>query len=273
MGQKDVISKQIFKRILVDVATYIFKLQLESVELIETEQQRIEERRADLVARVVDSEGKAFILHLEIQNQNQKTMPDRMLRYLTDIRLNYPDEDVFQYLLYIGKEALTMPDNIQTAQLNYRYAVIDMHEIDYHVFMAQNTPDALVMAILCDFKDSSTKDVVHEIISKLIALSQDDKKMLREYISMLEILASNRNINLDIQQEFEMLQIEIEKLPSFMMGEGKGIEKGINREREKSKKKFLKIAKQLLMMNIPVEKIIEMTELDKSDIENLKKED
>jgi len=38
MGHKDVISKQIFKRILIDVATYIFKLELESVELSETDQ-------------------------------------------------------------------------------------------------------------------------------------------------------------------------------------------------------------------------------------------
>ncbi|MDP2427833.1 MAG: hypothetical protein Q8N29_00590, partial [Methylobacter sp.] len=83
MGHKDVISKQIFKRILIDVATYIFKLELESVELIETEQQRIEDRRADLTARVRDSASKSFILHIEIQNNNQKDMPDRMLRYLT----------------------------------------------------------------------------------------------------------------------------------------------------------------------------------------------
>ena len=71
MGQKDIISKQIFKRILIDVATYIFKLQLETVELIETEQQRIEDRRADLVARVIDNEANNFILHIEIQNNNQ----------------------------------------------------------------------------------------------------------------------------------------------------------------------------------------------------------
>jgi hypothetical protein len=57
MRQKDIISKQIFKRILIDVATYIFKLQLETVELIESEQQRIEDRRADLTARVKDSDG------------------------------------------------------------------------------------------------------------------------------------------------------------------------------------------------------------------------
>ena len=62
MTQKDIISKQIFKRIFVDIATYIFKLDLKTVELIETEQQRIEDRRADLVASVVDNMGNVYWL-------------------------------------------------------------------------------------------------------------------------------------------------------------------------------------------------------------------
>jgi hypothetical protein len=58
-----------------------------------------------------------------------------------------------------------------------------------------------------------------------------------------------------------MLEIDIEKLPSFIMGR--------NRAREEIKNKLLNIAKELLIMNVPLEKIIEITELDKSDLENL----
>ncbi len=106
MEKQDVISKSILKRIFVDVATYLFGLKLHDVQLLETEQQRIEERRADLVARVLDDNGKKFILHIEIQNQNHRKMATRMLRYLTDIRFKYPDEEIFQYLLYIGQNKL-----------------------------------------------------------------------------------------------------------------------------------------------------------------------
>jgi hypothetical protein len=269
MGQKDIISKQIFKRILMDVATYIFKLQLETVELIETEQQRIEDRRADLVARVKDSDGKAFILHIEIQNQNQKDMPDRMLRYLTDIRLNYPGEMVFQYLLYIGKAALAMPDRIQTAQLQYCYMVIDMHDLDYHFFINQNSPDAIVMALLCDIKEMEMKAVIHEVFIKLMATLQNDSKKLREYLSMVEILASNRNINLDIQQEFEMLQIEIEKLPSFMMGQEKGMKKGMAMG---ARERALMIAKQLIKRNFSLEEIAQVTGIEVTALASLDQE-
>ncbi|NJO17522.1 MAG: hypothetical protein HC877_17835 [Thioploca sp.] len=131
MTQKDLISKQIIKRIFIDVATYLFQLELTEVELIETEQQRIEDRRADLVAKVVDSAGKSLIVHLEIQNQNQPQMPDRMLRYLTDIRLSYPNQTVYQCLLYIGKAPISMANGITTEQLHYRYQLLDMHDIDY----------------------------------------------------------------------------------------------------------------------------------------------
>ena len=270
MAQKDLISKQIFKRILVDVATTIFKLDLTQVELIETEQQRIEDRRADLCARVQDRAGNSFILHIEIQNQNQHAMPGRMLRYLSDILLNYPGENVVQYLLYIGKAALTMPDGLDTNQLHYRYQLLDMHDMDYQFFLKQNSPDAIIMAVLCDFKDQDNKTVIHEILTKLTALTQHDSRQLRECLTMLEILSSNRDLNLDIQQEFEMLQIEIEKLPSYVIGEQKGMAIGEQKGMVVGeRKKALAIAKQLLAINLDKEKIAQITGLELKELDNL----
>ncbi len=41
MGQKDIISKDILKRLLLDMAVYLFRLDLIDAELLSTEQQRI----------------------------------------------------------------------------------------------------------------------------------------------------------------------------------------------------------------------------------------
>ena len=265
-GQKDIISKEIFKRILIDIATYIFKLDLASVELIETEQQRIEDRRNDLTAKVVDSSGQRFILHLEIQNQNQDLMPHRMLRYFSDIAIHYPDETIYQYLLYIGKEPLTMADGIRNANLQYRYKVIDMHTLDYRFFMRQNSADALVLAVLCDFKDMKPRAVVHEILTRLLALMGQDSKGLREYVMMLEVLATNRDLNVDIQQEFEMLEIEVEKLPSYLMGEERGEKRGEQR-------KAIAVAKQLFQLNMPLEQIAKISGLSIDELQQLKDTD
>ena len=50
MSQKDIVSKDILKRLLLDMATYLLRLDLVDAELLSTEAQRIEDRRADLVA-------------------------------------------------------------------------------------------------------------------------------------------------------------------------------------------------------------------------------
>jgi len=159
-----------------------------------------------------------------------------------------------------------MAEGIESRQLNYRYGLVDMHAIDYRLFMEQDTPDAIVMAILCDFRGESARQVVHGLLTRLIQLTRYDAKRLREYISMLEILASNRNIDIDIQQEFEMLQVEIEKLPSFVLGEKKGIQQGMQ---EGEKRKALLVAKRLLALDMPVEQIAQITELEPAEIEKL----
>lgn len=137
MAEKDIISKDVLQHLAADIANILLHLDVEheSVELLQTEQQRIESRRADMVARMRRrSNGEQFILHVEIQNANDATMPIRMLRYLTDIVMIYQDEPVHQYLVYIGKSRLTMPNEYLQPDLHYRYQILDMHTVDCAIY-------------------------------------------------------------------------------------------------------------------------------------------
>jgi len=130
MGNKDIISKKVLRRLAVDIANVLLDLNVdsESVELLETEQQRIELRQADMVVRLKEAKtGQSFILHLEIQNNNHSYMPLRMLRYYTDIQMNWQKEEIRQYMLYIGSSKLTMKSEIKTSNLSYRYQILDIH--------------------------------------------------------------------------------------------------------------------------------------------------
>ena len=89
------------------MARILLGLDIVELEIMETGQQRVEERRADVVAKV-QAHDSEYLLHIETQNDNQSQMPKRMLRYLSDILLAYPGIEVKQYLIYIGKEKLTM---------------------------------------------------------------------------------------------------------------------------------------------------------------------
>jgi len=270
MGKKDVISKSIFQRIVRDFATYLFDLPVTEVELLDTEKQRIEDRHADLVARVTDTAGQAFILHIEIQNHNDPLMPPRMLRYLADVLLAHGGLPVRQYLVYIGKEGLRMADGLDSAQLSYHYAVIDMRTVDCQTLLRQDSPDAWVLAVLADFKGKPARKIVHDILARLVQRLNEEPPRLREYVSMLEILATNRDLSLNINEELEMLTIDFEKLPTYQMGMKKGIEKGIEQGREEgTHAQALAIAARLLAKGMEPAQVAALTDLPLADIERL----
>ena len=260
MGDKDIISKQIFKRLVRDFATVLFGLPVTDVELLETSHLRIEDRRADLVAKVWLPDGQVFILHTEIQNDNQRVFPIRMLRYLTDILLENLGLPVRQYLVYIGREPLRMADGLNLPDLlEYRHKIIDMHQIDCADLLRKDSPDAWVLAVLCDFHERQSRAVIHEILARLMQRFQDQPSTLREYVAMLEILSDNRDLNLDIREELDMLAINLEKLPSYQIGKTEGVHE-----------QSLTIAAKLLAEGNEADWIASITGLPQAEVERLK---
>jgi hypothetical protein len=226
MGDKDIVSKDILKRIAVDIARVLLHLKVDRAEIVETEFQTVEDRRADLVAHMWGEEGE-FILHVEIQNDNDHDMPWRMLRYRADIGQSNAKVDTRQYLIYIGKAALAMPTEIQQTGLDYRYRIIDMHTVDCQTLLTQDNPDALVLAILCDFKGRPAREVIHFIIQRLQQLTANNESRFREYLRMLEILSTNRDLEKTIEEEEKMLsQVKYSQLPSFNIGWEQGLIEG-----------------------------------------------
>lgn len=82
MGKKDIISKHVLKQLTAEIANLLLGLDIDAdgIELLETEQQRVELRRADLVARVRQRQTQQpFILHVEIQNDHDAQIALRRL--------------------------------------------------------------------------------------------------------------------------------------------------------------------------------------------------
>jgi hypothetical protein len=227
MAEKDIVSKDILKRIAIDMARVLLHLKVDRAEIIDTEYQCIEDRRADLVAWMAGEDGE-FILHTEIQNDNHIKMPWRMLRYRAEIGHVRPETDIRQYLIYIGKDRLNMADGIQQSGLNYRYQIIDMHTVDCETLLNQGTPEALVFAILCDFKGRPEREVVHYILQRLHQLTAENESRFREYMRMLEVLSTNRALEQIIEEEEKMLsQVDQTRLPSYRIGMEQGILQGM----------------------------------------------
>ena len=71
-----------------------------------------------------------------------------------------------------------MPNRINEPGFRYQYRILDMRQIDYDALLQQDTPDALVLAILCDFNNRPAKDVVHYFLNRLKMLLKDDESGL-----------------------------------------------------------------------------------------------
>jgi hypothetical protein len=160
-------------------------------------------------------------------------MPRRMLRYYNDIKIRFKTLKIKQYIIYIGKDKLTMKNNIKEDNLNFNYDIIDMHDIDCEKLIKLDSPDALVLSILCDFKGKEELEVLTYITKRLQELTKDDEHKLGKYMLIMETLSQNRNLKDKLRKAEDMLRTtKYEDLPSYDIGMERGIEQGIQRGME-----------------------------------------
>jgi len=194
-------------------------------------------------------------------------MPLRMLRYYTDIRLAGHSGPIRQFLIYIGADRLTMPAGLDEPDLlAYRYGLVDMHRVDCAGLLAQDNPDALVLAVLCDFGDRRPQEVVTYIVRRLRELLGANERGFRQHITMLEILSKNRDLQAQVKEAEHMLtEIDIESLPSFTIGFERGEKKGEEKGLEEGKAQVV----HRLSSRLGVAEVSELLGLSVEDVKRI----
>ncbi|VFM98011.1 MAG: hypothetical protein BECKG1743D_GA0114223_105365 [Candidatus Kentron sp. G] len=108
-----------------------------------------------------------------------------------------------------------------------------MRHVDCRHLLEKDNPDALVLAIFCDFGDHDPQAVVNHIYTRLRALLRDDDKRFREYVDILHILSGGRDLKRQIEEAEKMLtQIDVERMPYYQLGMERGIERGMELGRD-----------------------------------------
>ncbi len=88
---------------------------------------------------------------------------------------------------------------------------------------------------MSDFKGYDAQGMVNHIIFRLHQLLEDDPEQFREYLSMLDILVENRNLQQYIEKAREMLtQVVVEKTGLYQLGEKRGEIRGEKRGKQRS---------------------------------------
>ena len=106
-------------------------------------------REPDMVVRLQD--GRIF--HLEIQSDNDPTMSWRMLDYYSPLRQRYPDSEIVQMVLYVGREPLVMQPEIRDEPLQFRYSLVDARTLDGEELLASRSIEDNLLAVLCNTTD------------------------------------------------------------------------------------------------------------------------
>jgi predicted transposase YdaD len=149
-------------------------------------------------------------------------MPLRMLEYGYLIYCQHKREP-YQLVLYVGYEKLSMESEIKLKNLYYRYRIIDIREIEADELLNSDSPEDVVMAILC--RMAKPEKTIKEILYKLSTLPP---KVMRDYILKLIYLSGLRRLDKIIREEVKKMPITIDVREHVLFQEGleEGIEKG-----------------------------------------------
>jgi hypothetical protein len=178
------------------------------------------ERRADWLKIGLDTttfERKLY--QIEFQAVDDPEMPLRMLIYwgLYSERYKLPVE---QYVVHIGEKNSLMPNYLKRENIWFEYKLISINTIDYELFLAADTPESIILAILADFKKENNIDVVGKI---LVALQNKAKnqRALQKYIYQMELLANLRELQPLISHQITKMSINYDLSKDFRYNQGK----------------------------------------------------
>jgi predicted transposase YdaD len=170
------------------------------------------------------------IIHIEIQVQQDKTLPERMLDYFYAIRKKYGKTPT-QIVLFVGKgnpppSKFEIKDEFGAQNLSFNFIVLDMKKIDPDVFIKSDKPEEVLVGVLAGkFKDKP--EIIKKVKKRIVEIVKDEKEIAK-YMDSISFLAGL----FDVEIEVKPMPIEVDIRKTFLYkwgekeGEKRGIEKG-----------------------------------------------
>lgn len=265
----DKVLKENQEKALPGITKRLLGLDIVKRETLASRLQHTKEREVDRLTKVTESSGKTYILNIEWQSSNDPNMLDRMLEYRV-MAWQVHHLPVKQYVLYMGSGKPTMKSSLEQEDLNFRYHIVNLGEIDYKFFLESNKPEEKVLAVLGDFGGDPPEQVITRVL-KEVSAEADGELSRNKYFNQLQILVQSRTLDIPFEIAMESIKtfFRIERDPLYKWGE----EKGAAKEREKAEKEKLNekiaIALKLKKMGVAVDDISLATGLSVDVIEKL----
>jgi predicted transposase YdaD len=162
--------------------------------------------------------GEMF--QIEIQVQQDKTMPERMFKYYYAIVEKYKKEPT-QIVLFVGK-GNPPPPEYETPKLNLKYEVLDMKRIDPDVFIKSRKPYEVIVGVLAG-KYREKPEAFSKVVKKISEIVKSEKEVIK-YMNDINFLASLFDVKIKVKPM--PIQIDIRKAPFYRWGREEGLKEG-----------------------------------------------
>ena len=235
MGDFDKILKENIEDIFLPLAEELLGISIKETFEVKDKIQTTIEREPDFLKRVIDHEGKEFILHLEFQTTNDPKMIYRMAEYRAILQRKY-EIPVCQLVIYLGSEKPWMRTQLSKEEQIKGFELHDIKKFSLQSALNSEIPEWIILSILTDYKKADAGKVIEKIIYKLQKASKSESE-LRKSIKQLVVLSRLRKLEVKIKQKINDMPITYDIKTDKLYNEGiqEGILEGIQKGRKKGR--------------------------------------
>jgi len=191
----------------------------------------IKSLRPDLLFR-----SKEKIFHIEIQVQQDKTLPERMLIYSVAIREKF-EKFPTQIVLFVGKG--NPPPSVFKSEFTiHKFKVVDMKKIDPDEFIRSDKPEEVIIGILAGkFKDKP--EIIRKVKKRILEILKNEEEIIK-YIDSISFLAGLFDVKIEVKPM--PIQVDIRKTFLYKWGEEEGEKRGFEKGKKEGLREGLKKA-------------------------------
>jgi predicted transposase YdaD len=225
----DLVLKEIFSRAVGKIISIATGEKIkEKLEDITQEVKFLKSLRPDMLFKAGDK-----IFHIEIQAQQDKTLPKRMLIYSVVIEEKFGKEPV-QIVLFVGKG--NPPPSYFRSEFKFlKFKVVDMKKINPDEFLKSDKPEEVILGVLAG-KYKEKQEVFKKVIRKISKIIKNEKELLK-YMEDISFLGGLFDV--EIKLEPMPIQIDIRKTLFYKWGEREGEKRGIAKGLKEGEKRGL----------------------------------
>jgi len=189
----------------------------------------IKSLRPDLLFR-----SKEKIFHIEIQVQQDKTLPERMLIYSVAIKEKF-EKFPTQIVLFVGKG--NPPTSVFRTEFTiHKFKVVDMKKIDPDEFIKSNKPEEVIIGILAGkFKDKP--EIIRKVKKRILEILKNEEEIIK-YIDSISFLAGLFDVKIEVKPM--PIQVDIRKTFLYKWGEEEGEKRGFEKGKKEGKQEGLR---------------------------------